>query len=128
MTHGQQKRALRVAGTRELAGHRVERLGPAAVLGGVQVVAFVDRDPTGGAVREEQSRLLLRKHREALVLGREEATKLSGRWVQVLVGEQCDLALETAERGLLERPSHEIRAYEQRKGNGGKNGQTDREP
>jgi hypothetical protein len=48
--------------------------------------------------------------------------------VQVLVGEQCDLALETAERRLLERPSHEIRAYEQRQGNGDQNGQTDREP
>jgi hypothetical protein len=44
------------------------------------------------------------------------------------VGEQCDLALEAAERSLLERPSHEIAAYEQRQGNGGKNGRTDREP
>jgi len=44
------------------------------------------------------------------------------------VGKQCHLTLETTERTLLERASHEIRAYEQRKGNGDKNGRTDREP
>jgi hypothetical protein len=48
--------------------------------------------------------------------------------VQILVGKQCDLTGETAERTLLERASDEIRAYEQRKGYGDKNGRTDREP
>jgi hypothetical protein len=48
--------------------------------------------------------------------------------MQILVGEQRDLALEPVERGLLERPTHEIRADEQRDGDGTENGDADREP
>jgi hypothetical protein len=48
--------------------------------------------------------------------------------VQVLVREEGDLALQTAERGVLERPSYEVRAHQQRDRHGGEDGCADREP
>ena len=118
-----------------LGAHRARRAqehdGVAAAsarLGRIQVVVSVDRDPTDGPVGKKQSRLLHRKHGETLVLGREKAAKLSGRWMQILVCQEGDLSLEAIECGLLKRPSREIRADEQRKGNGGENSGADGEP
>jgi hypothetical protein len=48
--------------------------------------------------------------------------------MEILVCEQRDLALEPAERVLLERPSHEIRACEERERHCREDGGADREP
>src|SRR5262245_18599606 len=100
----------------------------AARPGGVEVFAVVDRDPAGWALRQKQPRLFLRKDQEPFVLRREKAAELPGGGVQVLVREQCDLALEPVVPRMLERPSYEVRADDQRDRYRREHGRADREP
>ena len=81
-----------------------------------------------GLRRQEQARLLLRKDGQPLVLRGEKAADLAGRRMEVLVREQADLPLESAECTLFQRPPHEIGTDEQREGDGGEDSGADPQP
>src|SRR5262249_49950155 len=70
---------------------------------GIEVPPAVDRDSSRRQFGEQQARLFGRQDREPLVLRLEEPSERAGRRVDVLAREQCDLAPQAVEGGVLER-------------------------
>jgi hypothetical protein len=87
----------------------------------------MNRDSSGWPIREQQARLSARQHREALVLDREKAAEWPRRGMQILFRQQCDLASQTVERGVLDRSAHKIGTREQRNRDGGEDRSTNRQ-